>query len=381
MFRLITKMGFAWVLALASFLALAQDAALRGPVRIAFIGPLEGVPQAPIAQDALVGARIYASRTNSSGGIAGRKLEIVPFDDKFDPAQTVKKVQESTLVSPSAILTIGTAPALAVLEAKLPESLNLPLIPMRTGAGSVREPLNPFVFHVRAGYRQELQNIVSQLLAVGVERIALLYQDDAFGQYGRGVVRAIMSKNGKSLVAEAAYDRTTADLAPATRKLAASGSDALIMVAGGAQSMQFVAHARDLGYKGQIVGLSDVDPNQLISKVGAQRARNVAISQVFPNLNNAIAHPLVREFKKSIEQSEIPNARPNNATFEGWLSVKFLVEGLRRAAAQKKSLKDALESFRDLDLGSYRLSFSPAQHEGSTLVNLLIIGAEGRIIY
>lgn len=190
-----------------------------------------------------------------------------------------------------------------------------------------------------------------------------------------------MDKHGKRLVAESGYERTTTNLAPAAQKLAISGVDAIVMVAGGAQSMQFVAQARDLGYKGQIVGLSDLDPTQLIANVGVQRARNVVISQVFPNLNNVIAHPLAREFKQDLAQTKAAGVRTNIATFEGWLATKVLTEGLRRAAAQKKPLKDALESFNDVDLGQYRLSFSPAQHEGSTFVNLLMIGEEGRLLY
>ena len=216
---------------------------------------------------------------NGAGGIAGRKLEITAYDDHFRPDETVRLSQQSLRADgPSAFITIGTAPALALIQAKVPEDLRVPLFPMRTGAGSVREPFNPYVFHVRAGYRQELEKIVSQLLVVGMKRIALLYQDDPYGQFGRGVVQAAMQRQGKRLVAEASYDRTATDLAPSVRVLSASGADVIVMVAGGTQSMQFVQHARDAGFKGRVVGLSDVDPSQLLATVGNERARNVSIS-------------------------------------------------------------------------------------------------------
>ena len=61
--------------------------------------------------------------------------------------------------------------------------------------------------------------------------------------------------------------------------------------------------------------------------------------------------------------------------------MKVIAEGLKRAAATKRPLKNALESFAGLDLGSYRISLSPTRHEGSAVVDILVIGTEGRIIY
>ena len=58
------------------------------------------------------------------------------------------------------------------------------LVAPYTGGESLRSPFNPWIFHVRAGYVDEAEHMVQQLTTLNMNRIAVMYQDDGFGQSG-----------------------------------------------------------------------------------------------------------------------------------------------------------------------------------------------------
>jgi branched-chain amino acid transport system substrate-binding protein len=370
-------------LALVSANVLAADAstAAAPSFKIAFVGPLSNAPQAPIGTQVLQGAKLLVDQLNHHGGISGKPLELLSYDDQFKPAMTVTRVNHAIHTDgASAVMTVGTAPAIQVIAAGIPERARIPLFPLRTGAASVREPLNPFVFHIRAGYRAELQRLVQQLHLMGIKRFALLYQNDAFGEFGREVVRSEIRRLGVTLVGEADYERTSVDMVAPAAALGKTQPDALIMVAGGTQSVAFSKTYRQGGFQGQLVGLSDVDPQILIKEVGPDKARGIGVSQVFPSLSNR-GIPIVREFLAAHQQFGPAGEPASLAAFEGYLSAKVIVEGMKQASLKRWSLVQALDMLGRFDMGGYVVSFSATQHEGSKYSDLLVIGPDGRVLY
>lgn len=367
------------------FPATAQDSPTGRPshanLRIALIAPLSQAPQSPIGQQVTMGVKSYLAQVNREGGIQGRKIEVLVYDDHFNPDETValssKAVRDDGAL---AIMTAGTAAALKVIDAKIPEDTKTPLFPLRTGAAAARDPLNPFVFNIRVGNRSELQRLVRQLDLMGIRRIAILYQKDQYGEFGRTVVRSEMQARSIIPLGEAPYDRTSADMKTPVEVLGRLNPDAIILIAGGAQSVAFIKAYKQRGFRGQIVGLSDVDPQLLIREVGPDLARGVGISQVFPSLGNRIT-PIVREYQQAHQHLGLAGEANSLAAFEGFLSAKVIVEGLRRATTNRISLSQALDNFGRFDLGGYTVSFSASQHEGSSYAELLVIGADGRVRY
>lgn len=79
-------------------------------------------------------------------------------------------------------------------------------------------------------------------------------------------------------------------------------------------------------------------------------------------------------------KSAAPQLKPSFNNIEGYICAKLFVEGLRRAGPNltREQFIDALESFRDVDVGRFRVSFSPNSHNGSDFVGLtVIIGKQG----
>jgi branched-chain amino acid transport system substrate-binding protein len=127
-----------------------------------------------------------------------------------------------------------------------------------------------------------------------------------------------------------------------------------------------------------IYALSIANSKPIVAALGDD-ARGIAFTQVIPYPWRQIT-PLTRDFGAAMEREKIDIDYDH---FIGYLNVRVLIEGLKRAAAggravTSESLITAMESMGRFDLGGYALNFGPQRHHGSNFVDLTIVGPQGR---
>lgn len=131
------------------------------------------------------GIRAYLDYVNAKGGVHGRKLELITEDDRYEqsvaPSASKKLIEEHRVFA--LLGYVGTPTGVAHLP--VVTQAKVPLVGMFTGAEVLRVPFNRYVFHVRASYYDETEKIVEQVLSTGGQKIAVFYQDDAYGEAGR----------------------------------------------------------------------------------------------------------------------------------------------------------------------------------------------------
>src|SRR5262249_1541293 len=126
------------------------------------------------------GAKLYFDYINSHGGVGGRPIELVSMDDKFEPAIAAQNAKQ--LITERKVLALFLARGTPHSEAILPllAQYKVPLIAPSTGAMVFHQPVNHWVFNVRATYQREAERAVLHLGSVGITRIALLQVNDSF---------------------------------------------------------------------------------------------------------------------------------------------------------------------------------------------------------
>ena len=130
----------------------------------------------------LHGAMAYLNRVNAQGGIHGRKIEVISYDDGYDPPRCVTNTQKLIIQDKVFALFcyVGTPTTVKILP--LVEEAQIPVVGMFTGANALREPLNRYIINVRASYYQETGAAVKHLVEeMKLTRIAVFYQYDAYG--------------------------------------------------------------------------------------------------------------------------------------------------------------------------------------------------------
>lgn len=379
MARSTSRAGVARTLAAWLLGALLLPAGVRAEIVIGQVAPLSGV-LASTGQQMVLGGKVWFDAVNAQGGVHGHKIRTVVLDDGYRVDETLRLTRQ--LVADPQVVALfgfaGTANIGRLLHEKVLDGIAL--VAPYTGGEPLRKPFNPWIFHVRAGYADEAEHMVKQLTTQGIQRVAVLYQNDAFGKAGLEGVQAALSRRQLPVAAAAPYERNTDDVKAAVDAILAARAQAVIMVAVNKPAAAFVRQYRLAGGGGQLFSISVVDPAELVRLAGIEHARGLGISQVVPYPYQA-ALPVVREFHRLMQQ-HAPEAEVNYTNFEEFLGAKVLVEALRRAGPNptRAGVIRALESLQPHDLGGVGVAFGKDNRVGSRFVEVTVIGSTGKLL-
>ncbi len=355
--------------------------ALAAELVIGQVAPLSGV-LASTGHQMVVGGQIYFDAINAQGGIHGAKIRHVVVDDGYKVPETVRLTREM-LARPEVVALFGfagTANVTQLLTDGVLDAGGAALVAPYTGGESLRNPFNPWIFHVRAGYADEAEHMVQQLTTLGMNRIAVMYQDDGFGKAGLLGVTNALDKRKLKLAASAGYERNTDKVEEAVKKIKASDAQAIIMVSVNKSTAAFMKLYRESGGGAQMYNISVVDPAELVKLAGLKNAHGLGISQVVPYPYMA-SMPVVREYQ-SLLKKYAPKELVNYTSFEEFVGAKVLVEALRRAGPNPTRAKvvKALESMDSYDTGGITVGYSAGNRIGSRYVEVTVIGSTGKLL-
>ena len=345
------------------------------------VAPLSGV-LASTGHQMVVGGKIYFEHINAQGGIHGAKIRHEVLDDGYKVPETVRLTRE-LLARPEVVALFGfagTANVTQLLKDGVLDVGGAALVAPYTGGESLRNPFNPWIFHVRAGYADEAEHMVQQLTTLGMNRIAVMYQDDGFGKAGLLGVTNALDKRKLKLAVAAGYERNTDKVEEAVKKIKASDAQAIIMVSVNKSTAAFMKLYRESGGGAQMYNISVVDPVELVKLAGLKNAHGLGISQVMPYPYMANI-PVVREYQTLLKKYA-PKELINYTSFEEFVGAKVLVEALRRAGPKPTRTKvvKALESMGNYDTGGISVSYSPGNRIGSRYVEVTVIGSTGKLM-
>jgi ABC-type branched-subunit amino acid transport system substrate-binding protein len=352
----------------------------------AFKGPTGG-----LGIELYRGSMAYIQRINEAGGINGKQIRIIAYDDGYNPTPAINNTIQ--LVDKDKVFLlfgyVGTPTVTRVLPIlKINGEKNVFLFFPFTGAQPHRQPpYEEYVFNLRASYHQETGGLVDNFIKIGRKKIAVFYQADAYGRSGWNGVRITLAKYGLKIAGEATYRRGTNfgdSLAQQVELLRNSGADAVISIGAYAACAAFIRDARDAGWDVPIANVSFVGSEFLINlllEAGMHNRRdyttNLINSQVVPSYEDT-SLVAVREYREYMDAySQLPPMhlvepgykpiRYSFVSFEGFLNAKLLIEILKKMGPyfDKNQIKPVVEGIRNLDIGiDARVSFGPARHQG-----------------
>jgi branched-chain amino acid transport system substrate-binding protein len=294
-------------------------------------------------------------------------------DDGYEPARTARLTEE--LIQSRGVFAlfgyVGTPTSRAAMPAAL--AAGVPYLFPYTGAKVLREPLHRTVFNVRASYFAETEVLAEQITGVlQLRRVALLMQDDSFGETVKGGLAGALGRRGVQVEGEARILRNSLEVAGAVQKLKQVDPEAIFFIGTYKQLAAVIRESRTQGLKARFFSVSFVGTDSFIAEAGAD-AEGVYISQVVPSPDDTRL-PLVRDYRADMQ------GPLGYASLEGYIGAAVLVEALRRTGPQptRAQLVEALESM-DLDLGGFHVRFGPKDHQGSDAVYLTRI-EQGRAV-
>ena len=343
-----------------------QTAPFSGPAASAGLAMKEGI-------------ELAFAQVNSGGGVHGRQLILEASDDAYDPDRALQNVR-TLLREDNAFAFLGPigTPTSRQTES-VARGARIPFIGPVTGAAFLRDKTLDHVLNVRPSYGQELEALMSYAeKSVSLDRVALFFQADAYGQAVMGGLRDALKRRGKQIFAQGSYDREKMDIEGAFQALKEAEPSVIVMAATAPAAAAFLKLAKAEGLKSMMMTISFVGSTALTNGAGSA-AEGVVISQVVPvPFDESI--PLVRSYREAARHFRICE-KPDFLSLEGYIAGMFAAEVLQQAG--RDVTRDSFLALTTgqgygLDFGGFTLEFGPGRNQGTDKIFLTRIEQDGR---
>jgi branched-chain amino acid transport system substrate-binding protein len=340
---------------------LGSCSALDGPAR--FLGI-----------QTVLGATAYLHYVNDQGGVHGRKVQLMAFDDGYDPAKAeacFSRLKKENVFA--AGFFVGTPTAAKYVP--LSQEQKLPVVGLFTGAQLLYEPLKHYIVNVRASYYDETREQVDNLWKINLHKVGVIYQDDAFGKAVLDGVKLALDKHHATPAALGTFPRNTVAVQAGLSAVRAANPDAVVVVGPYGPVAEILKEAHSTGWHPLFLTVSFVGTEALIKEAGHD-ADGMVITQVVPPYDR-LDLPSVKLYRESIEKY-FPGSQPSFVSLEGFADAMVVVEGLKRAGADvtREKFIEGIESIHSLDIGlgpALKLSYGPEDHKGFDKVYATVV--------
>jgi len=350
-----------------------------------FIGsvvPMSG-SLAAIGKPLSEGASACFDMINSNGGLNGYQIRFEQKDDQSDPKLTVAKTQELLAAYPlvAMINTAGSLPNAALIESGVLKRANIALVGPRDGSSSVREMKGPNHYFLIAGVGAEADKIIKVSATIGRKRLIAVYSDDGSGREAFKQIERAAAENGATLVANypvLAGGKTIPEIA---KKIAEDNSIHQVLVYAVTPVVaQLYKEIKTLRPALPVTSFSTTSHAAIVDLLGPEASRGLMLTQVTYPPSSALQ--VMKDFRTAMDMLQIPEIRQNSLHLEGFLAARVVVEALKKAqgAPSREGVIAALNQINKTHIGDLGFDFTNGKREGSSFVQIGIIGAQGKLV-
>jgi branched-chain amino acid transport system substrate-binding protein len=321
------------------------------------------------------GAMAYFNHINKLGGVDGREIKLIAYDDGYEPGRCIENTYK--LIDEDKVFclfgNVGTPTTMAIKPIIIEKKI--PLVAPFTGAEPLRHPLVKEIFHYRASYYDEVEKFIKGVVdEIGLTKISCFYQDDPYGYTVLEGLTNSLAKRGLKLHSRGTYQRNTSDIQAGLDKILPTAPDAIVMVGTYSSCAKFIIEGKKQDFNPIYMNVSFVGAHKLLDILNdAGQGEGEIITQVVPPEFSML--PGVVAARNDLKVYA-PDEELNHVSLEGYLAAKVLVEGLTRSGKNltRANFITQMELIKNLDLGiDHQISFSATDHQGSDKVYPAIV--------
>jgi branched-chain amino acid transport system substrate-binding protein len=318
---------------------------------------------------------MLAEAINAKGGVLGKKLEVVFYDDETDVNKAVLSAEKLLKKDEVAAAMGGTTSGNTLAIMGKFAAAGIPLVSLAS-AEKITSPVNPVVFKVAPSDRHAVQKILNHAKAQGYKKLAIITVSDGFGQAGREALKELIPANGFELAADEAYGPKDTDMTAQLTKIKSVGADAIVCW-GTNPGPAVIARNR--------VQLGLTTPMYMSHGVASKK---------FIELAGEAAEGLLLPAGQLIVADQLPDSRPQKkllldytkqyqekfggqvSTFggHGWDSLSLIVKAIETAGSDKPgAIRDALEKITGFPGVGGVFNMSPTDHNGLSAQDFVMV--------
>lgn len=360
----IKKLVAGAALVLGAFGAIAAE-----PIKIGSVLSVTG-PAAFLGDPELKTLQQYVEEINKKGGVIGRPLQLVHYDDGSDANKAngfAKRLIDDDKVD---VMVGGTTTGATMSMVPLVEKAGVPFISL-AGAVVIVEPVKKHVFKTPHTDRMAAEKVFEDMKKRGLTKVALLSETSGFGQSGKKETEAVAAKYGITLVASETYGPKDTDMSPQLTKIKNTAGVQALFVFGLGQGPAIVTkNFKQLGMSLPLYQSHGVASEEFIKLAGpaAEGVRLPASALLVANKldNKDPQKPVVVGYSKAFEEKW----KTDVSAFGGhaYDGLMIAVDAIKRAGSTDKAkVRDAIEATKGYIGTGGVVNMSATDHMGLDL--------------
>lgn len=364
-------------LATAALAAASRGAKAEAPIKIGAFLSITG-PASFLGDPELKTLQLFIERINAKGGVLGRTLTLISYDDGGDAAKAngfVKRLIESDGVD---VLIGGTTTGTTMAVVPMIERAEIPFISLAGGIVVV-EPVKKWVFKTPGSDRFSIARIFDDMKKRGITKLALLTETSGLGQSSKAEAEKLVGRYGLTIVADEAYGPKDIDTTAQLTRIRASAAEAVAVFGFGQGPAIVTKNYAQLGLKQPLYHTHGVAAKEFISLVGAAgegvRLSSPALIVVDDLPDGDPQKPVLVAYRDAYKAKygEDP------ATFGGYAydALTLMVDAIEKAkGTDKAKIRDALEATHGKVGTAGTFDMSPTDHMGLDLSSFRLVVIE-----
>lgn len=340
--------AFAYLVLTSVFvLGVVGPIAAQETIKIGFFAPITG-PAAADGESAKNAVELGVKEVNAAGGIKGKKVELIIYDDRLKPEEAVaianKFIEKDKVVG----VVSGSYSGPTRVAAPLYQKAGMPMV-----AGYAVHPdvtwdpntkkVNDYIY--RNGFLGEIEGAAAAEFAVKelkAKRISIISMDNDFGRAISAGFAARSEKLGASILSKEMYKFPgEKDFRPFLTRIKEGNPDVIFAAGYYNEAASIVRQSAELGIKSQILGEEGFDSPKFI-EIAGPAAEGVIIAT---NLDRDDPRPLVQNFLKNFKEAYKHDADMVGAS--SYDAFKILVDAIQKAGTDPKAIQKALAATKD----------------------------------
>ncbi len=336
-----------FTVAAALLFAFAAPGFGQDTIKIGFFAPITG-PAAADGASAKNAVELGVKEVNDAGGVKGKKVELIVYDDRLNPQEAVavanKLIEKDKVVG----VVSGSYSGPTRVTAPIYQKAGMPMV-----AGYAVHPdvtwdpkakkVNDYIF--RNGFLAEIEGAAAAEFAVknmNAKKISLIFMDNDFGRAISSGFAERAEKLGASILTKQMYKFPgEKDFRPFLTRIKEGNPDLIFAAGYYNEAASIVRQAKELGVKSRIMGEEGFDSPKFL-EISGPAAEGVVIAT---NLDRDDPRPVVQNFLKNYRQSYGEDADMVGAS--SYDAFMILVNAVKQAGTDPKAIQKALAGTKD----------------------------------
>jgi ABC-type branched-subunit amino acid transport system substrate-binding protein len=305
------------------------------------------------------GIRTYFDMVNEQGGVNGRKIKLITYDDELKPAKSVANAK--LLIERDNVLAmvgnIGHATNIRAYEYSATKKV--PTIGALSISDLTSNPPRDMLYVLPSPQSTETAAYVDYAVnTLKAKKIAMLYQNDGWGKPAFDIAVKQLEKHNLKLVESQSFERFATDITSQVFKLKQSEPDVVIVYALGQEAVLFFRGAEKLGWKPTVFGAGGLNDPKFVELLGKSQSK-LYVASYYDPIDGS--NPAIKEFLTRYSKL-YPSSAASSMSLMGYSAAAVTIEALKRAGNEPSRTKvigalDGMNGF-DQKIGP-KITFQP----------------------